>query len=154
MTSNTNWIIVNGTIKQGHKIASGQAKDSPYPRGSVEMQLPFFAERGLDLSQFYVGTLNVLIKPHTFEFVAPAFTFHNVKWIEEFPPEDFSFSKCYISYKDRWYPGYVYYPRPETKTRHFHDNATIEIITERIPNISYGDQVQLKLNGDEFSLKA
>jgi hypothetical protein len=154
MTSNINWIIITGTIKQGHQIASGQAKDSPYPRGSVEMQLPYFAERGLDLSQFYVGTLNISIKPHTFEFVAPAITYRNVKWIEGFPPEDFSFSKCYISYDDRWYPGYVYYPRPETKTRHFHDNSTIEIITVRIQNIGYGDQVQLKLNGAEFRLKA
>ena len=153
MDTKINWIIVDGTIKQGHKIASGQAEDSPYPRGSVEMQIPFFAARGLDLSSFYIGTLNVTIKPHAFEFIAPEFTFRNVKWIDGFPPEDFSFSKCQISFEGHWYPGYVYYPRPETKTQHFHDDSTIEIITEWIPNIDYGDPVQIKLNGDEFRLK-
>ena len=117
------------------------------------MQIPFFAERGLDLTPFYLGTLNVSIKPRAFEFVAPEFTFRNVNWIAGFPPEDFSFSKCNFSFADRWYLGYVYYPRPETKTQHFHDDSTIEIITEWIPNIGYGDHVQIKLNADEFRLK-
>ncbi len=152
MATKTTWLIVIGFIKEGHQIASGKAKESPYPRGSIEMQLPYFAERGLDLSAFYSGTLNVSIKPHTFEFVAPEFTFRNVNWIAGFPPEDFSFSSCYISFADRWYPGYVYFPRPETKTQHFHDNSTIEIITGWIPNIGYGDQVEVKLNSEEFIL--
>ena len=149
----TKWVFVEGYIKQGHQIASGQAKASPYPKGSIEMQTPFFTERGLDLSPFYSGTLNISIKPKTFEFTEPEFTFRNVNWIEGFPPEDFSFSRCYISVNDRWYPGLVYYPRPETKTQHFHDNSTIEIITEQIPEIGYGDRVKIKLNGEEIILK-
>lgn len=149
----TKWVIVEGYIKQGHQIASGQANDSPYPKGSIEMQTPFFAERGLDLSRFYSGTLNISIKPKAFEFTAPEFTFRNVNWIDGFPPEDFSFSRCYISFNDLWYPGFVYYPRPETKTQHFHDNSTIEIITEQIPKIGYGDRVKIKLNSEELVLK-
>jgi len=153
MDTKEKWVVVDGYIKQGHQIASGQAEDSPYPKGSIEMQTPFFAEQGLNLSQFFSGTLNISIKPKGFEFSEPEFTFRNINWIEGFPPEDFSFSRCYISFNDRWYSGFVYYPRPETKTQHFHDNSTIEIITERIPEISYGDRIKIKLNSEEIILK-
>jgi len=153
VVSKLDWIVVTDIIQQGYQIASGQAKDSPYPRGSIEMQTPYFAERGLDLSPFYSGKLNVSIKPYAFEFFAPEFTFRNVNWVAGFPPEDFSFSRCSIFYQNRWYQGYVYCPRPETKLQHFQDDSTIEIITEHIPDIGYGDQVKIKLNRAEFRLK-
>lgn len=38
---NDHWKIVEGVVKEGHQVASGMAKDSPYPRGTIEMQLPF-----------------------------------------------------------------------------------------------------------------
>ena len=54
----TEWILVEVIIKQGHQVASGLAKDNPYPRGTIEMQIPFFQQLGLDLSSFFLGTFN------------------------------------------------------------------------------------------------
>ena len=51
---------VSGIIKSGHQVASGIAKNNPYEKGTVAMQLPFFRDLGLDLSDFYLGTLNIL----------------------------------------------------------------------------------------------
>ncbi len=39
-------------LVQGHGVASGKAV-SPYPKGTIEMQLPFFAALGLDLSSYW-----------------------------------------------------------------------------------------------------
>ena len=44
-----NWVTIPGVIIQGHGVASGQG-ETPYPRGSIAMQKPFFLERGLDLA--------------------------------------------------------------------------------------------------------
>ena len=40
---------VTGKVVLGHGVASGRAANSPYPRGSLEMQIPCFLDRGLDL---------------------------------------------------------------------------------------------------------
>ncbi|MEO0928977.1 MAG: hypothetical protein AAFY63_24355, partial [Cyanobacteria bacterium J06643_13] len=61
----TNLISLVGTVKAGHQVASGQATDSPYEQGTLEMQLPYFRALGLDLRDFFLGTLNVSIAPHT-----------------------------------------------------------------------------------------
>ena len=38
-----NMAIVKGILKEGHKVASGFAKSSPYPQSSIKMQKPFFS---------------------------------------------------------------------------------------------------------------
>ena len=50
----SNSITLTGIVKPGHQVASGNAQNSPYERGTLEMQLPFFQKLGLDLSGFYV----------------------------------------------------------------------------------------------------
>jgi hypothetical protein len=147
------WIEVNGVVKKGHLIASGQAKDSPYPRGSIEMQVPFFKQRGLDLSYFHPATLNIDISPISFQMVNPQYIFRGVNWTSIIPPEDFSFSKCEISNQANWYPGWVYYPHPKTKPQHFQDASTIEIITHYIVGIGYSDLVRLRLIPNEIRLE-
>ncbi len=47
------WQGVEGIIERGHQVASGMASDSPYPKGTIEMQTPFFQNLGLDLSAFF-----------------------------------------------------------------------------------------------------
>ena len=42
---------------RGHEVAS--KKSVHYPQRTIEMQAPFFKERGLDLSGFHRGTLNI-----------------------------------------------------------------------------------------------
>ena len=144
-------IIVSGVIVQGYRVASGPSKDYPY--GSLGKQIPLFKELGLDLERFYSGTLNVSIAPHTFEMLQPAYTFRQVAWTDLHPPEDFSFSACTVRVRGRSYPGYVYYPHPETKKRHFENASILEIISEFIPEIQYGDSVELELNTEEVRIQ-
>jgi len=140
--------IVSGLVTEGYRVASGPSKDYPY--GSLEKQIPLFKERGLDLERFYYGTLNVSISPYSFELFAPEYTFRQVVWTDLHPPEDFSFSACTVRFKGREYAGYVYYPHPETKQRHFESASVLEIISMFIEGIHYGDPLELVLNPQEI----
>jgi hypothetical protein len=93
--------------------------------------------------------LNVSIAPHTFELVKPEYTFRQVVWTDLHPPEDFSFSRCTLRFKGGEFPSYIYYPHPETKKRHFESASILEIISEYIPGIHYGDAVEMVLDADE-----
>jgi len=148
------WTTVTGIVTPGHQVASGTAKNSPYPRGTIEMQMPLFKERGLDLTGFFQSTLNISISPYTFSLRSPEYTFRNVHWTTEHPPEDFSFSRCRIIFQDVEYEGWVYYPHPETKKRNFQDPTIIEVIAPRIPNIGYGAKIELRVNPREILLVA
>jgi len=141
-----------GIVKKGHGIASGTAADSPYPAGSIAMQLPAFKAYGLDLYQFFPATLNISIYPYLFQMTAPRYTFRQVKWIENFPAEDFSFASCKVIYKEFNFRGYIYYPHPDTKERHFQDPYTLEVITHYIPGVKYGLPVQLIINQHEIKI--
>lgn len=136
--------FVDGVVLQGHQIASGKAKDSPYPAGSITMQIPFFKEHGLDLSDYFPGTLNVSISPRSFVMKQPAFRFEQVRWIEGFNPETFSFAECTLWFKGKAHSGFIYYPHPETKTQHFHNASLLEVICHPIDNIEYGDKVRVE----------
>jgi hypothetical protein len=143
--------IVSGVVVAGYRVASGPSNDYPY--GTLEKQFPLFKQHGLDLERFYAGTLNISIAPSTFEMLNPQYTFRQVAWTDLHPPEDFSFSLCLVRFKGESYAGYVYYPHPETKKRHFESDSLIEIISVFIPEIHYGERVQLELNGDEISIQ-
>ena len=143
-------ITVNGLIVAGYRVASRPSKDYPY--GTLEKQVPLFKERGLDLERFYFGTLNVSIAPLSFEMIAPEFTFRQVEWTDLHPPEDFSFSPCTVRYKGGEYEGYVYYPHPETKKRHFESASVLEIICTFILGIQYGERVDIEMNVDELRI--
>ncbi len=111
-TSVSQWQSVTGIVMRGHGVASGRGPNSPYPISSLRMQKPFFKERGLDLSAYFEGTLNLSIAPHTFKIVRPQFTFPLVAWTTLHPPETFSFSPCRAIYRGVEYDGWVYYPHP------------------------------------------
>ncbi len=143
------WTTIPGVIVRGHGVASGQG-DSPYPRGTLEMQKPFFLARGLDLSPYYEGTLNISIAPRGFTMQRPEITFRQVEWTRLHPPEDFSFSRCLVAAGGVEAEGWVYYPHPETKIRHFQDPSMIEVIARFVPGLTYGDTVQLSLNPAEI----
>ncbi|BAU65857.1 hypothetical protein STA3757_32500 [Stanieria sp. NIES-3757] len=141
-----NWLTINGVVKSGHQVASGSANDTPYPRGTIAMQLPFFQERGLDLSSCFLGTLNISIAPANFILEHPEYTFKQVQWHPDYPAEDFSFSACQIIFQTKNYNAWIYYPHPETKIGHFQDKSTLEIIAPSIPNLKYSDRVKLLIN--------
>ena len=144
------WILLNGVVVQGYRVASAPSKDYPY--GALEKQRPIFKARGLDLEEFFNGTLNIDIRPHTFRLAKPEFTFRNVEWTDLHPPEHFSFSRCLVIYNDIEYEGWVYYPHPETKLRHFQDPSLLEVIAIPIAEIRYGDEVQVMVNKGEIDL--
>lgn len=147
-----NLISLSGIVKSGHQVASGQALDSPYVQGTLEMQSPFFRDLGLDLSNFYLGTVNISIAPYSFKVLQPQYTFPLVKWHPNYRAETFSFSPCIVTYLDISYQGLVYYPHPETKIGHFQDASIIEIIAPWIPTLNYGDRLSLHLNPQEIKL--
>ena len=143
---------VRGRIVEGYRVASGPSADYPY--GALSRQRPLFASRGLDLSNYFNGTLNIDISPHTFKLVRPEFTFYNVKWTDLHPPEHFSFSRCKVIFKEVEYDGWVYYPHPETKLRHFQNPSLLEVIAEEIKDIQYGEKVEVSMNPQEISIES
>lgn len=146
----TEWTRLNGILMEGYRVASGPSADYPY--GSLERQRPIFKSRGLDLDEYFNGTLNIDIRPYTFELQKPAYTFHNVAWTDMHPPEHFSFSRCKVIHKDIEYEGWVYYPHPETKERNFQNPSLVEVIATPISEIQYGDEIQVLLNPEEVAV--
>jgi hypothetical protein len=144
------WTRLHGTIVEGYRVASGPSKDYPY--GALDRQRPIFAARGLDLSGYFNGTLNIDISPRTFKLVKPEFTFHHVEWTDLHPPEHFSFSRCTVLFKDVEYDGWVYYPHPETKLRHFQNPSLLEVLAKHIPGIQYGDELSVLVNPVEIEV--
>jgi hypothetical protein len=150
-TMDIQWTSLHGRIVPGYRVASGPSKDYPY--GALDRQRPIFKARGLDLGGCFNGTLNIDIRPRTFKMVKPEFTFHHVEWTDLHPPEHFSFSRCKVIYEDVEYEGWVYYPHPETKLRHFQDPSLLEVIAVPIPGIQYGDEVQVLVNAEEIRVE-
>lgn len=148
--SQPEWIVVKGIIVAGHRVASQPSQDYPY--AALEKQKPYFRERGLDLDRFFLGTLNVSIAPLVFEMVKPEYTFPLVAWTDLHPPETFSFSPCKVRSDGREYAGMIYYPHPETKIRHFQNPSLVEVLSERIPGIGVGSQVELLLDPEQIRI--
>ena len=144
------WLMVQGIVVRGYRVASGPSQDYPY--GALERQRPVFKKRGLDLEGYFNGTLNIDLQPHTFEMINPEFTFRNVEWTDLHPPEHFSFSHCKVVYKQIEYDGWVYYPHPETKLRHFQNPSLLEVIAAPIPEMQYGATVIVQVNPNEIKI--
>ncbi len=100
-----------------------------------------------------MGTLNVNIRPATFELVKPEYTFRAVEWTDLHPAEDFSFSRCMAVFGGVEYPGWIYYPHPETKRRNFQDPSLIEVIAAHIPGIEIGSGLEILVNPDRIVLR-
>jgi CTP-dependent riboflavin kinase len=147
----TPWISLTGILMRGHQVASRPS--AAYPYSSLEKQKPYFKERGLDLSPYFNGTLNISIAPLEFEMSKPEFTFPLVEWTDLHPPETFSFSRCKVKFEGKEYAGWVYYPHPETKKTHFQNPSLIEVITDEIANIKYGDTLEVEVNPREITIK-
>ncbi len=144
------WTSVKGILVKGYGVASGPSSDYPY--GALERQRPIFKERGLDLGGYFNGTLNIDIRPATFEVVKPEYTFLDVRWTDLHPPEHFSFCRCTVKFGNEEYEGWIYYPHPETKRRNFQSPSLIEVIAREIPNIRIGDAVQVLINPERVNI--
>jgi len=144
------WTTVPAMVMEGYRVASGPTRFYPY--GSLARQKPLFKARGLDLDGYFEGTLNLSLKPHTFEMIHPRFTFPGIAWTDLHPPETFSFSACRVEFAGAAYDGWVYFPHPETKIRNFQDPSLLEVIARPIPGLAYGSRVRVSVDPAEVRI--
>ncbi len=149
-----NWIKIQGIIKKGYGVASGKGGDKRFPNGTIEMQKPLFRQLGLDLEAYFSGTLNISIFPHQYSVKQAKYTFRNVKWAQKEPAEDFSFFDCRILLNNGdLQEALIYYPHPETKPEHFQTPDILEIITFKIDNLKYDDEIILEVDSQQIEIR-
>lgn len=146
------YALVRGEIKSGHGVASGKGKDERYPEGTLKQQFKYFLERGLDLSNYFMGTINLDISPCSYEIKKPKHFFQNIDWSEYIPPENFYFFDVTLYYKDKTYKGLVYMPDPETKEDHLQIPNMLELILPKIKGLEYGVSVDIALKKDQLDI--
>ena len=147
--------MIPAVIVPGHRVASGLNGNPRFPGGTLRMQLPHFLKRGLDLSEFYPGTLNVSIAPLSYRVGTPRHTFRQLKWHPEDPAEDFSFFDVVV-HRDNTPPvsGWIYFPHPETKPVHFQQPDVLELLLPWTEGFSYGDKVHLEVPEEQMVFEA
>jgi hypothetical protein len=149
----SDWIQVKGFVKEGYGVASGRSGNPRFPQGTVEMQKAFFRERGLDLDEYYPGTINLSISPLIYEVKHAKYIFKNVRWSQNDPAEDFSFFDCRIlTNSNGVLSGLIYYPHPETKPEHFQSSDVLEIITSFIGDLRYGDELTIEIDSQQIEI--
>lgn len=153
-TESMEYALVRGEIQSGHGVASGKGKDERYPEGTLKKQFKHFLERGLDLSDYFMGTINLDISPYSYEIKKPKYFFKNIEWSEYIPPENFYFFDVTLYYKDRTYEGLVYMPDPETKEDHMQKPTILELIFPKIEGLEYGLMVDVALKKDQLDIIA
>ena len=57
-----------------------------------------------------------------------------------------------VRFRGGSYAGYIYYPHPETKKRHFESASLLALISVYIPEICDGERVELELNAEEIHI--
>lgn len=145
------WTTVHGSLKKGYGVASGQGRNSPYPRGSILIQTPHFLRLGLDIRRFFPGTLNISIAPYAYRMIRPRWTFPNVEWYEGVS-ETFSFSPCRLTVDRDTTDGLLYVPHPETKPDHFQDDSTLEVLAPFLGDLEEGTELTVRLRSQEVEV--
>ncbi len=112
--------------------------------------MPHFLARGVDLSGFHIGTINVDLAPVSLRIVGGQ-RLEGVEWTDLIPPETFSFVPADIEHAGRRFRAMVYYPHPETKVENFQSPTVLELLAERVPGLEYGDVVWVHLDSDDVS---
>ena len=133
----------------GHGVASGQAAGSPYPAGTIALQTPLFAQAGLDLRHCFAGTLNLAFAGAAWRLQQPAWQVEHLRWTDRHPPESFSFWPCLLRWRgaDAAVAGWIYWPHPETKQRHFQPPDRLEVLAPWIRGIARVEGLQLGVDG-------
>lgn len=143
--------FIQGTVIQGHRVASGLAEDNPFADATLSMQKRYFLEAGIDLNQYFLGTVNISIAPLTFEIVQPKVTVADLKWSPDHEPETFHFADCWLSWQDKQYEGLIYYPDPSTKIGHFKDPSVLEVLAPKLEGLKYGQSIEIAV--DDTSIR-
>lgn len=138
-----------GVVVAGHGVASGRAGDSPFAGGTIALQAPHFAARGLDLSPLVPATVNLDIAPHRLVLAQPRWTFVDVAWTEVHGPETFSFVECTVERAGTSHAGLVYLPHPETKPMHHQPSTVIELLLPRLPDLPVGEGLEVTVTAGQ-----
>ena len=146
-----NWLT--GRLCAGNGFVSGLSNESPYPDGMIRMKVPVFQTFGLDISGCYSDTLNIDFAPLEVCLSNPDHCFENVHWTEFHPPETFSFWTVQIKANETGVVnGWIYYPHPETKERHWQPPTTLELLAPHLRGIEPGSTIQLRDEGGRIKL--
>ena len=145
------WQTIEAEVVRGYGVASGSNNNPRFPGGTLRMQAPYFLERGLDLGQFHLGTVNLSIAPQTYRVVHPHITFRHVQWHPTEPAEDFSFFDVRLVHPIQGpVEGLIYYPHPDTKPEHFQQPDVLELLLPFVRGLEYGMPVQLEVPPDQM----
>ena len=145
------WLGFEAVVVSGHQVASGGNGNPRFPGGTLQMQTPFFLQRGLDLGEFYRGTINVSIAPLQYRVLQARYTFRNVRWHPTEPAEDFSFFDVRLLRTGHQpLAGLVYFPHPETKPEHFQQPDVLELLFPHVPDLGYGTRLKLEMPDDQM----
>ena len=148
----TSWITIPGVVTMGYGVASGSGSPR-FPGGTIRAQLPYFRARGVDISPYYPGTLNIDIAPRRFAMVRPSHALTDVSWRSGVPAETFSFSPCRLILPAGPVDGLVYHPHPETKPEHHQPPTVLEILAPFIEGVGPGTAVELQLDSSEVDVR-
>ncbi len=141
---------INVKVIPGHKVASGKAKKSRYPEGTLALQKKHFLKKGLDLGEYFSGTINVDIAPWKIKIIQPKFFFEKVDWSPYISPENFYFFEIYFYFSRRKYNGLIYLPDPKTKEENHQSSSTLELLLPFVPDIQNGSGAELESNEDQL----
>ena len=139
-------------VVQGYQVASGQSETSPFPKGTIAIQKPCFYALGLDLTEYYLATLNAKFDCKEIRLVKWDYEFCHVEWLSGFPAETFRFAQCKVVREGTSYDAFIYQPIEETKTAHFQPQNTLEIICKKINDLKYHQILTLEIESDYLNL--
>ena len=134
-----------GTLVRGYGVASGEAVDSPYPAGTISLQAPLLAQRGVDLSGFHPATLNLAFGGCRWRLRDPDAQVVRLRWSDRHPPETFSFWRVRLRRPGQGHglEALIYYPHPETKRNHHHSPDRLELLAPWIEGLAAGAQLEI-----------
>ena len=115
------------------------------------MQAPFFKERGLDLSGFHRGTLNISVAPRRFRIRNARLHFSSVQWTSKHPLRAFLLFCVLVDFQESEVRRLIHYPHPE-KARHHQNDSVIEVLAPWIEGIQYGDHFDLEVRESEVEI--
>ena len=141
-----------GVVVAGHGVASGRAADSPFAAGTIALQTPHFAARGLDLAPFVPATVNLDLAPYGLIPVAPRWTFTDVEWTQVHPPETFSFVECTVRRGADEVAGLIYRPHPETKPMHHQPGTVVELLLPLLTGLAVGETLEVTVAEGQATL--
>ena len=113
--------------------------------GFLSAQLPIFKALGLELSGYYLATINAQFNCHAIALNCYDHYFKQVKWHINMPAENFMFCRCRILTNSRSYSALIYQPQVSTKIEHFQPLNQLELLAPFIANLRYGDVISLEV---------